>query len=103
MSATYVEPKISWTANQAPLPSDMNRVEGNTKANHEAILNEAAARHNDDAVEANARQSADIAEANARKSADTAILSDHPSFFIENRTSDPSSPAVGHMWMRVDL
>lgn len=114
MSATYVEPKISWAGSQAPLPSDMNRIEGNTKANHEAVLNEAAARHNDDVVEANARQSADaaeanarhndvVAEANARQSADNSVLSGHPFFFIENRTSDPSSALIGHLWLRVDL
>lgn len=107
MSATYVEPKTSWAGSQAPLPSDMNRIEGNTKANHESILNEAAARHNDDVVEANARQSADAAEANARQNADAAVLSSalsgNPQFYIENRTSDPSSALIGHLWLRVDL
>jgi len=107
MSTEYIEPKTSWSGNQAPLPSDMIRIEGNTKANHEAVLNEAAARHNDDVVEANARQSADVAEANARQNADavvlSSVLSGNPQFYIENRTSDPSSALIGHLWLRVDF
>ena len=107
MSTEYKEPKISWAGSQAPLPSDMNRIEGNIKATHEAVLNEAAARHSADSAESNARISADSAEANARISADAATLnsaiSGNAAFFIENRTDDPVSPAVGHLWIRVDL
>lgn len=33
----YIEPKKNWTSADAPLPSDMNRIEGNNKQNHDDI------------------------------------------------------------------
>ena len=112
MSTEYIEPKTSWSGNQAPLPSDMNRIEGNTKANHESLIIEATARFESDQAEAIARNNAINTEAiarnnaintesTARQNADNAIIAG--GFNIESRTTDPSNPAIGHMWLRIDL
>lgn len=74
----YIEPKTNWTTEDAPLPSDMNRIEGNSVAEKEARENainaEASARQTaiNAAInaEANTRYNADMAEANTRASAD---------------------------------
>lgn len=66
---TYIEPKIDWTDNEAPVGSDFNRIEGNAKANHEAIITEVGIRKNDIETEADIRASADISEVNARLAA----------------------------------
>ena len=94
----YITPKESWVAGDAPLPNDLNRIEGNTRANHEgigieaaarlaadqqevidrnsaitgAINSEAATRLANDNAESTARYNDDVAEANARAAADTA-------------------------------
>jgi len=71
MSTEYQEPRINWNNSKAPVGSDMNRIEGNAKANHEAILDEASIRLLADTTEAQTRLNADNAEYQARVNADT--------------------------------
>lgn len=99
----WIQPELGWTDNAAPVGSDLNRIEGNILENHNLILAEASARLSGDQNEASARSAAILVETNARTAADTAILSGNTSFYIENRSSDPSSAPVGHMWIRIDL
>lgn len=79
---TYIEPKIDWTDNEAPVGSDFNRIEGNAKANYEAIITEAGIRKNDDDVlqanidaECNALQANIDAEYNGRVESDNILNS----------------------------
>jgi len=61
----YVEPKTTWTAGNIPVASDMNRIEGNTKQNHDDIAAEAIAR----AADVDAEEAARIADVDAEESA----------------------------------
>jgi hypothetical protein len=40
----YIEPKVNWNDADVVINSDLNRIEGNTKVNHDAIITEEAAR-----------------------------------------------------------
>lgn len=40
----YITPKTDWNETYEPSPSDMNRIEGNTKQNHDDIVQEATDR-----------------------------------------------------------
>ena len=59
----YIEPKTNWIASNIPVASDLNRIEGNTKQNHDDVAAEAIARAADVdasvAVEESARIAAD--------------------------------------------
>lgn len=103
MASEWITPNEGWDDNAAPVGADLNRIEGNTDVLHTMALNEATARLNADNAETLARQNADSAESTARQNADAAILSGNATFYIENRTSDPASPPVGHMWLRIDI
>lgn len=70
----YVEPKVNWEAGNIPVASDLNRIESNAKANHDAIDAEEAARIADVNAEEAARIAADNAEEAARIAADNAII-----------------------------
>lgn len=39
----YIEPKTNWVATNIPVASDLNRIEGNTKQNHDDIASGLAA------------------------------------------------------------
>ena len=60
----YITPKESWETGNAPLPHDFNRIEGNTRANHEGIGIEAAARLSADQQEVIDRNNAIIGAVN---------------------------------------
>lgn len=66
----YVTPKTNWAAGNIPVASDLNRIEGNTKANHDAIEAEVAERVSAVDAEEAARIAADSAESAARVAAD---------------------------------
>lgn len=102
---SYVTPKTSWSADQAPLSSDYNRVEGNTLANHDAILAEASARIAAVSAEEAARIAADALEVTNRNAAIAANIAavQAGAFNLEVRASDPGGAAIGHMWLRSDL
>jgi hypothetical protein len=40
----YITPKTNWVATDIPVESDLIRIEGNTEANHDAVIAEAIAR-----------------------------------------------------------
>ena len=61
----YIEPKTNWIASNIPVASDFNRIEGNTKQNHDDIAAEAIAR----AADVDAEEAARIADVNAEESA----------------------------------
>ncbi len=69
----YIEPKIDWTDKEAPVGSDFNRIEGNAKANHDAVIVEAGIRENDIQNEKTARENDIQNEKTARINADTAL------------------------------
>jgi hypothetical protein len=56
----YATPKTNWVSGDIPVPSDLNRIEGNTEANHDAVIAEATARDAAILVETNARTAADV-------------------------------------------
>lgn len=121
MSSDWITPNEGWADKDAPVGRDMRRIESNTDYLHRTLLGEAAVRLDADNNETSARIQAIAAEAlariqaiateeQARSIADSALSSDVNSRLasgalinIENRSSDPASPAVGHMWIRVDL
>lgn len=65
----YIEPKTTWAAGNIPVASDFNRIEGNTKQNHDDIVSEVADRATD---EATLQANIDTEEA-ARIAADTTL------------------------------
>jgi hypothetical protein len=52
----YSTPKENWAAGETPVPSDLNRMEKNARANHEDLI------------------AGDLAEASTRGAADTALV-----------------------------
>ena len=61
----YIEPKTNWVASNIPVASDLNRIEGNTKQNHDDIAAETIAR----AADVDAEEAARIADVNAEEAA----------------------------------
>lgn len=55
----YIEPKTNWAAGNIPVASDFNRIEGNTKQNHDDIVAEVAVLTAGLASEISTRDSAD--------------------------------------------
>lgn len=99
----YVTPKTNWAAGDIPVDSDLNRIEGNTKANHDAIEAEALARTSADATLSNdldaeeaARIAADTLETNTR----TAQLNGTTAVDIKliNNPRHTTLPTPGPTW-----
>lgn len=61
----YATPKENWVSGEIPVASDFNRIEGNTKENHDAIIAEVAAR----VADVDAEEAARIADVNAEEAA----------------------------------
>jgi len=68
----YLTPKENWAANDIPVASDFNRIEGNAKENYDAIVAEVSARIAEEAAriaDVNAEEAARIADVNAEEAA----------------------------------
>jgi hypothetical protein len=62
--AEWILPKIDWTGNSGPLPSDLNRMEGNAQYLKDALANEITDRESAIEAEAAARVAADALKQN---------------------------------------
>lgn len=84
-------PKTNWTSNDGAAETDFNRIEGNTaelKSIHDILEGE----YDTHAADTSKHKTSDV----VRGESATLLV-------IENRTSDPSSPATGRIWLRTDL
>lgn len=87
----YVTPVTDWDATDVVAYTDLNRIEGNAAQNHADIGT------NKTTTDAHAADST-IHQTNTQcRAASTVPL------IVECRTSDPSTPANGTIWLRTDL
>jgi hypothetical protein len=57
----YVTPKTNWATGNIPVASDLNRIEGNAEANHDAIITETSIRESADTELTNAIDAEEVA------------------------------------------
>lgn len=98
----YIEPKTTWAAGNIPVASDFNRIEGNTKQNHDDIVAEVAVLTAGLASEISTRDSADTSlQTQVNTKATKAYMGDNGgvgSVITINSTIVASPPLYEHTW-----
>lgn len=87
----YSTPKTDWSSADGVSYTDMNRIENNTLQNHTDIGT------NKTTTDAHA------ADTTIHFLSLTSRQASTEEFRVECRTSDPSTPSNGRMWLRTDL